>query len=87
MGKAEDIKRRAKIAYGSFNPDKDRRDKLRKLDPDVAAKFDEMDRGISEIEAYTNRTRRATDATEIATKRLEELRKMSKSRMSKKNGK
>ena len=87
MGKAEDIKRRAKIAYGSFNPDKDRRDKLRKLDPDVAAKLDEMDRGISELKAYTSRSNKASDATEAAQKRLEDLREMSKSRMSKKNGK
>jgi hypothetical protein len=81
MGRDEAArKQRLRIAYGpgARTPkerDKDRREKLRKIDPDTAAKLDALDAGIAELNSYTRKTNKSSDALEKSTKQLEALSK------------
>lgn len=65
----------------------DRREKLRKMDPESAGMLDDMDRKIAGMNASTNILSRATDKTEKAVERLNTLREANDVRAGKKKKK
>lgn len=83
MGQEEDkkdreYKKRVTTAYGSgaMSPkdrDRARREAIRKFDPDMAAKLDEIDAGTARLSRYTDSIKKSTDATEKSTARLNAL--------------